>query len=168
MRCSFGSTLEIQKLIVGWNWWARGIHRAGASLFIARAIIIARAAEAATPAGSGEIRRPEAEVEAAGGGGEVERTEAEAATVGGGRSRSRSLRRPKAVGGGRWSAAEAWEQRRVACAMQSRPPACALNRRPLLFWHSSMQAIKQCAYLGRLDYFTYNLSALHTALQRDR
>ena len=30
MRCSFGSTLEIQKLIVGWNWWARGIHRAGA------------------------------------------------------------------------------------------------------------------------------------------
>ena len=96
---------------------------------------IHRAREAEV-AGSDEIRQPEAEVEAAGGGGEAERTEAEAA--GGGRRwrwrRRRRRRRSEAagvgVGGGRWSAAEAGERRLVACAMQSWPPARALNRRP--------------------------------------
>ena len=80
------------------------------------AIGIARVAEEAEAAGSIEIRRPEAEVEAVGGGGR--KAEAEAAEGGGGGGDGGGDR----SGGGRRQS-EAVALRQVACAMQSRPPA---------------------------------------------
>ena len=85
-------------------------------VYSSRAIGIARVAEEAEAAGSIEIRRPEAEVEAVGGGGR----KAEAAEGGGGGGDGGGDR---SGGGRRQSEAEAVARRRVACAMQSRPPA---------------------------------------------